>query len=75
MVSLFHVIERELEWRRTNGRFEGFDSLKAFRPLVAIGAQKPLMDQLVMADYFREFGHGPELSPFAPFRHDWSDWP
>ena len=56
MVSLFYIIEQELRWRRTNGRFEGFDALKAFRPLVAIGAEKPLVDQLVMADFFRESG-------------------
>lgn len=53
VVSMFHVIDRELAWRRQHGRVEGFESLKAFRPLVAVGMEKPLADQLMMADYFR----------------------
>lgn len=35
------------------GAVEGFGSLKKFRPLVAVGPEKPLEDQLMMADYFR----------------------
>ncbi|KAH0538637.1 hypothetical protein FGG08_004774 [Glutinoglossum americanum] len=54
-VSMFHVIEKELEWRRNRGQLEGFDSLKVFKPIVAVGAEQPLEDQLLMADYFRAF--------------------
>lgn len=32
---------------------QGFDSLKTFRPIVAVGPEKPLGDQLMMADFFR----------------------
>lgn len=53
-MSMFHVIEKELRWRADNGRPQGFESLRNFKPLVAVGAEKPLADQIVMADYFRK---------------------
>lgn len=53
---MFHIIDQELEWRRQQGHAEGFESLRSFRPLVAVGVEKPLADQLVMADYFRGSG-------------------
>ncbi|KAK2775107.1 hypothetical protein FQN53_003322 [Emmonsiellopsis sp. PD_33] len=52
VVSMFHIIEQELKWRRENGKPEGFDALKAFKPTVAVGADRPLDDELMMADYF-----------------------
>ncbi|KAI1953802.1 hypothetical protein LOZ57_000143 [Ophidiomyces ophidiicola] len=51
-VSLFHVIEQELEWRRSNGLAEGFAALKALKPIVAVGADGPLSGEKLMADYF-----------------------
>lgn len=51
-VALFHVIEKELAWRKANGALEGFDTLKTFKPIVAVGADHPLEDELLMADYF-----------------------
>lgn len=51
---MFHVIERELEWRRKNGQREGFEGIKACKPMIAVGATKPLDSQTVLADYFRE---------------------
>ena len=53
---MFHIIEREMQWRRENGKPEGFGALKAFKPVVAVGAEQPLRDQKKLADYFREFG-------------------
>ena len=52
---MFHVIDKELRWRSDNGRPKGFSSLRKFKPLVAVGAEKPLADQMMMADYFREY--------------------
>ena len=55
VVTLFHVVDKELEWRRKQGeRTIGFETLRTFKPLVAAGAQKPLGDQLALADYFRK---------------------
>ncbi|KAL8793211.1 MAG: hypothetical protein Q9195_004147 [Heterodermia aff. obscurata] len=53
VVSMFHVIEKEIRWREDHGRAQGFESLRKFKPLVAVGAEEPLADQIVMADYFQ----------------------
>lgn len=58
---MFHIIEREMRWRRERGQPEGFGALRAFRPVVAVGAEDPLGDQKMLADYFREFSF-----PFPP---------
>ena len=50
---MFHILEREMQWRRDNGRPEGFGSLRAHRPVLAVGAEDPLEDQKMLADYFR----------------------
>lgn len=54
MVALFHVLEKEMDWRRARGQLEGFDCMKASKPLVAVGADHPLEDDILMADYFRK---------------------
>jgi hypothetical protein len=53
VVALFHVIEKELEWRRARGQLEGFGAMLSSKPLVAVGADHPLEDEILMADYFR----------------------
>lgn len=60
VVAIFHVLQKELEWRKT--RVDGlkslsrspFTSLDTFRPIVAIGAEVPLLKEqhLDTADYF-----------------------
>ncbi|KAI5209769.1 nucleoside hydrolase [Aureobasidium subglaciale] len=52
-VSLFHHMEREIEWRSKNGKELGFETLRASKPLVAVGAEEPLAEQLMMADFFQ----------------------
>jgi hypothetical protein len=54
VVSLFHIISKEREWRQQHGRFEGFDMLQRLKPVVAVGADKPLADEMMTADFFRE---------------------
>ncbi|KAI5284139.1 hypothetical protein KEM55_001196, partial [Ascosphaera atra] len=52
-VSMFHIIERERQWRREQGRPEGFDSMRTFKPVLAVGADGPfLQEDAVIADYF-----------------------
>jgi hypothetical protein len=53
-VSLFHHMEREIEWRSKKGRELGFETLRASKPLVTVGAEEPLAEQLMMADFFRK---------------------
>ncbi|KAG0649737.1 Uridine ribohydrolase 1 [Hyphodiscus hymeniophilus] len=52
VVAIFHVIEKELEWRKARGQLEGFETMLASKPIVAVGAEHPLEDELLMADYF-----------------------
>lgn len=57
VVSAFHVIEKELEWRKSTGKPEGFGAMKANKPIVAVGPDHPLCDEELMADYFRKTPH------------------
>ncbi len=62
MVALFHVLEKEIALREAAGRpAGGFGVLKAFKPIVAVGAEHPLEEELIMADHFRT-----SASPFCP---------
>lgn len=66
---MFHILEREMKWRRESGKPEGFDALRAHPPIVALGAEDPLDDQKMLADYFRESSLSPSriLHPIADF--------
>ncbi|KAL8801055.1 MAG: hypothetical protein Q9182_004747, partial [Xanthomendoza sp. 2 TL-2023] len=52
VVSMFHVIEKEMRWRKDNGRPEGFDALKGSKPVVAVGAAEPLGGERMKAAYY-----------------------
>ncbi|KFA70435.1 hypothetical protein S40285_00575 [Stachybotrys chlorohalonatus IBT 40285] len=52
VVAMFHVLEKEMAWRKSTGRPEGFEVMKASKPIVAVGAEHPLLEELLMADYF-----------------------
>ncbi|KAM5355801.1 hypothetical protein ACJ41O_002447 [Fusarium nematophilum] len=52
VVSLFHVLEKELEWRKSAGKAEGYGAMRAHKPIVAVGPEHPLCDEELMADYF-----------------------
>jgi len=55
VVALFHIINKEQQWRTKQGRPAGFDMLRTnVKPIVAVGAKGPLTDQLMMADFFRK---------------------
>lgn len=49
---MFHVLEKETAWRRQTGRPEGFEALRRFKPIVAVGAEHPLQDKTLQADHF-----------------------
>lgn len=53
---MFYVLEKELLWRKQHGVPEGFETLRQSRPLVSIGATKPLDGQPTASDFFRELG-------------------
>ena len=52
VVSLFHHIEKEIAWRKARGHDVGFETLLKNKPVVAVGPDHPLMDEMLMADYF-----------------------
>ncbi|KAI4708232.1 hypothetical protein J4E89_006854 [Alternaria sp. Ai002NY15] len=52
VVTLFHYIEKERAWRKENGRPEGFETLSARKPIVAVGAEEPLAEHMMVADFF-----------------------
>ena len=54
VVALFHVIEKELEWRKSRGQLASFGTMLDSKPIVAVGADHPLEDEILMADYFRK---------------------
>jgi hypothetical protein len=56
VVALFHVLQKELEYRRASGKVENYEALRTYKPIVAVGADHPLQDDILMADHFREFG-------------------
>ncbi|KAK3945336.1 pyrimidine-specific ribonucleoside hydrolase RihA [Diplogelasinospora grovesii] len=76
VVALFHVLEKEMSWREAAGKgTASYGALRAFKPIVAVGAEHPLEDELLMADYFHGADglHGvhdahPHLSPADTWR-------
>lgn len=43
-----------MDWRKKHGKPAGFDVLRARKPIIAVGAEHPLDDQKMLADYFRK---------------------
>ncbi|ORY57550.1 inosine-uridine preferring nucleoside hydrolase [Pseudomassariella vexata] len=70
VVSLFHVLDKEIAWRRAQGKPQGFEVLRAFKPIVAIGPEHALEEEILAEDGFHGADglHGvheahPHLSP------------
>lgn len=75
-VAIFHVLEKELAWRRANNIPEGFEGIRHFKPLIAIGADEPLQDQ-IESDFFHgvdglagtHTSHPHHFSPEEDWKH------
>ncbi|KAL7798516.1 Inosine/uridine-preferring nucleoside hydrolase domain-containing protein [Trichoderma ceciliae] len=52
VAALYHVLEKEFEWRKSQGRPEGYETLRAHKTIVAAGAEHSLADSVLAADYF-----------------------
>ena len=55
VISLFHHVEKEIAFRQSRTSSVGFETLRRSEPMVAVGAEGPLADQILMADFFREW--------------------
>ncbi|RMX80110.1 hypothetical protein D0869_07809 [Hortaea werneckii] len=51
-ISMFYHIEKEIAWRKSQGKPIGFDTIRKTKPVVAVGPEHPLTDDMLMADYF-----------------------
>ncbi|KAI6959251.1 fungal transcriptional regulatory protein [Hortaea werneckii] len=49
---MFYHIEKEIAWRKSQGKPIGFDTIRKTKPVVAVGPEHPLADDMLMADYF-----------------------
>ncbi|KAI1094251.1 nucleoside hydrolase [Rostrohypoxylon terebratum] len=70
VVAMFHVLDNEMEWRKAQGKPLGFEALRTYKPIVAVGPEHALEDEMLMADNFHGADglHGvheahPHLSP------------
>ncbi|KAJ3561074.1 hypothetical protein NPX13_g9085 [Xylaria arbuscula] len=51
VMGLFKVLDHELEWRRAQGKTSlGFEALRTYKPIVALGPEHALEDEILMAD-------------------------
>ncbi|KAI1209418.1 nucleoside hydrolase [Annulohypoxylon truncatum] len=70
VVAMFHVLDNEMEWRKAQGKPLGFEGLRTYKPIVAVGPEHALEEEILMADNFHGADglHGvheahPHLSP------------
>jgi inosine-uridine nucleoside N-ribohydrolase len=60
-VGLFHVLDHEMEWRKAQGKPLGFEALRTYKPIIAVGPEHALEEELLMEDGFRT----PLLDPYV----------
>ncbi|KAI0877498.1 putative nucleoside hydrolase [Hypoxylon argillaceum] len=62
VISLFYYVEKEIAWRESIGRKPGFETLRNSKPVVAVGAEHPLTDNMVTVDLYGKFACGMNLT-------------
>lgn len=53
---MFHVLDLEMQWREKQGKPLGFEALRTYKPLVAIGPEHALEEEILKEDGFRKSG-------------------
>lgn len=53
-VGLFKVLDHEMAWRKAQGKAPGFEGLRTHKPIIALGPEHALEDEILMADNFRK---------------------
>lgn len=51
VVAMFHVLAKEKAWRKEQGNMGFLETMS--KPIVAVGADHPLEEEQLMADYYR----------------------
>ncbi|KAI0550353.1 putative nucleoside hydrolase [Xylaria curta] len=76
VLLLFYYVEKEIAWRESIGRNPGFETLRKSKPVVAVGTEHPLTDNMMMADFYdKRDGLGgvhlshPRLTPAETWQH------
>jgi inosine-uridine nucleoside N-ribohydrolase len=54
VVSLFHVLDQEMQWRKSQGKPQGFEVFRTFKPIISIGPEHALEEEILKEDGFRE---------------------
>lgn len=52
VIATFHMVEKELKWRKERNLPLGFEAARTYAPVVAVGAEQPLQDAVEHADFF-----------------------
>lgn len=52
VIAMFHVLDKEMEWRKATGKPLGYESLRTYKPIVAIGAEHALEEETLREDGF-----------------------
>lgn len=53
LVTLFSILDKENSWRKSVGKPAKFQLGSASKPIVALGAERPLAAIRTLADYYR----------------------
>jgi inosine-uridine nucleoside N-ribohydrolase len=61
VISLFHHIREEIMWRNSNGHDAGFETIRRTKPVVAIGAAHPLLENEPQSGLSRKSSHAYDL--------------
>ena len=54
LVAVFHILNKEIQWRKSQGMTPGYEGVTAYKPIISIGANEPLHEVTGPdnADYF-----------------------
>ncbi|KAF2422961.1 DNA glycosylase [Tothia fuscella] len=53
VLLLFHHVQNEIAWRERAGWSLGFETLRNSKPVVALGPEQPLAENVLMADFLQ----------------------